>query len=171
VILSASSEFFKTLLKKNKHPNPLIYLRGLNSNLLGTILDFIYHGQVTVMQEELNKFLTVAHDLGLKGLATKNEMEKTVELQETIDNTAEDLIDESEFSNESRHEVQDDCMEESMKDKPSEQKGAVVENEQLIKNMIEHKGDKLQCKYCGQLSKNEVNMTKHVRSHMTGFNK
>ena len=29
VILVSSSPFFKDLLKKNKHPHPLVYMRGL----------------------------------------------------------------------------------------------------------------------------------------------
>ena len=72
VILSASSEFFKTIFQKNKHSNLLLYLRGIDSKLLGTILDFIYHGEVTVKQEEVNRFLGVAQDLQLKGLDSEN---------------------------------------------------------------------------------------------------
>ena len=29
VVLAASSPFFKDILKRNKHPHPLIYMRGL----------------------------------------------------------------------------------------------------------------------------------------------
>ena len=32
VILAASSPFFQNLLRRNKHPNPLIYMRGVKSN-------------------------------------------------------------------------------------------------------------------------------------------
>ena len=31
VVLISSSPFFKNLLQRNKHPHPLIYMRGLNS--------------------------------------------------------------------------------------------------------------------------------------------
>ena len=40
VVLASSSPFFMDLLKKNKHPHPLIYLRGLTSTDLGAIMDF-----------------------------------------------------------------------------------------------------------------------------------
>ena len=39
VILAASSPFFKEILKRNKHPHPLIYMRGLKSEDLLAIID------------------------------------------------------------------------------------------------------------------------------------
>ena len=33
-----------------------------------SVLDFMYHGQVGVAQEDLNSFLAVAEDLKVKGL-------------------------------------------------------------------------------------------------------
>ena len=35
VVLAASSPFFKDILKRNKHPHPLIYMRGLTYLPLG----------------------------------------------------------------------------------------------------------------------------------------
>ena len=37
VILAASSPFFKDILKRNKHPHPLIFMRGLKSQDLVAI--------------------------------------------------------------------------------------------------------------------------------------
>ena len=71
VILAASSEFFKKILTKESmcaHPNPLIYLRGISAQELKYILDFIYHGEVNVAQDELDKFLEVAETLKIQGL-------------------------------------------------------------------------------------------------------
>ena len=39
VILAASSPFFKDFLKRNKHNHPLIYMRGLKSEILLAIID------------------------------------------------------------------------------------------------------------------------------------
>ena len=33
VILAASSPFFQNLLRRNKHPHPLIYMRGVKSEI------------------------------------------------------------------------------------------------------------------------------------------
>ena len=42
VILAASSPFFKSLLRRNKHPHPLIYMRGVRSEDLVAMVDFLY---------------------------------------------------------------------------------------------------------------------------------
>ena len=41
IILSASSPFFRSLLKKNTHSHPMIYMRGLKAKDLVAIVDFI----------------------------------------------------------------------------------------------------------------------------------
>ena len=71
VVLVASSPFFLNILKRNKHPHPLIYLRGVGSENLLAIVDFLYHGQANVYQENLDSFLALAEELELKGLRGK----------------------------------------------------------------------------------------------------
>ena len=68
VILAASSPFFQKLLSKNKHPHPLIYMRGLKSEDLVAIVDFLYFGEANVYQENIDSFLAIAEELNLKGL-------------------------------------------------------------------------------------------------------
>eukprot|EP00092_Neocalanus_flemingeri_P037160 GFUD01040449.1.p1 GENE.GFUD01040449.1~~GFUD01040449.1.p1 ORF type:complete len:350 (-),score=96.93 GFUD01040449.1:265-1314(-) len=68
VILSACSPFFRTVLKRNKHQHPLVYLKGVRYPDLLAVLNFMYHGEVNVAQEELNSFLAVAEELKVKGL-------------------------------------------------------------------------------------------------------
>ena len=78
VILSACSSFFKGLLRQQQanhisHPNPFIYLRGVTFSDLSSVLDFMYHGEVNVAQEDLNSFLSVAEELQIKGLTQKGQ--------------------------------------------------------------------------------------------------
>ena len=68
IILSACSPFFRAVLKRNKHSHPLIYMRGLKAKDLLSIVDFIYHGEANVLQEDLDSFLALAEELQLKGL-------------------------------------------------------------------------------------------------------
>ena len=56
VILAASSPFFQRLLERNTHPHPLIFMRGLKSEDLSAILDFLYCGEANVFQENLDSF-------------------------------------------------------------------------------------------------------------------
>ena len=68
VILASSSPFFMDMLKKNKHPHPLIYMRGLKAEDLVAMVDFLYYGEANVNQESLDAFLGLAEELKLKGL-------------------------------------------------------------------------------------------------------
>ena len=72
VILSACSPFFRTVLRRNPHAHPLLYLKGVKFSDLQSVLNFMYHGEVNVAQEELNSFLAVAEELRVKGL-TQNQ--------------------------------------------------------------------------------------------------
>jgi len=73
VILSACSPFFRSVLKRNKHEHPLLYLKGVKYSDLVAVLNFMYHGEVNVAQEDLNTFLAVAEDLKVKGLTQSSE--------------------------------------------------------------------------------------------------
>ena len=68
LILSACSPFFRTILKRNKHSHPLLYLKGVRYIDLVALIDFIYYGSVNIAQDDLNSFLAVAEDLKIKGL-------------------------------------------------------------------------------------------------------
>ena len=68
VILAASSPVFQSMLKRNKHSHPLIYMKGLRSEDLRTMIDFLYLGEADIFQENLESFLAVAEDLKLTGL-------------------------------------------------------------------------------------------------------
>ena len=68
LVLSSASPFFLNLLKRNKHPHPLVYMRGLKYEDLVSIMDFLYHGEVNIHQENLDSFLLFADELHLKGL-------------------------------------------------------------------------------------------------------
>ena len=73
VILAASSPFFQRLLSRNKHPHPLVYMRGVKSVDMMAIIDFLYCGEADVYQEHLDSFLAIAEELQLKGLMGKTE--------------------------------------------------------------------------------------------------
>merc|ERR1712130_214405 len=74
VILSACSPFFRDLLRRHQHQNPLLYLKGVKYSDIQSVLNFMYHGEVNVAQENLNSFLAVVEDLKVKGL-TQNKSE------------------------------------------------------------------------------------------------
>jgi len=77
VILSAASPFFRNILKKNKHPHPYIYLNGIKLKDMKNLIDFMYNGEATVSHEDLDKFMSVAHDLKVKGLTRSDFSESS----------------------------------------------------------------------------------------------
>ena len=84
VISAASnSPFFRIMLKQNKHPHPLVYMRGLAAKDLTALVDFIYKGEVNVYEDDLKKFLAFAQELQVKGLEDQAPTYK----QETSINT------------------------------------------------------------------------------------
>ena len=72
VVLSACSGFFRNVLRRSRHQHPLVYLKGIHQADLNHILDFIYYGEVSISQENLNSFLSVAEELKIKGLTQNN---------------------------------------------------------------------------------------------------
>lgn len=68
LVLSAASDFFKHILRKNKHDHPLIYLTGVKFSDLQAILDFIYTGETEVAEDNLETLLSTASKLKVKGL-------------------------------------------------------------------------------------------------------
>ena len=90
VILAVSSPFFQNLFQRNQHPHPLIYMRGVKSEDLLAIVDFLYRGEANVLHESLESFLAIAEDLGLKGLSSqkkdlKEEIMKQLDGNQTTD--------------------------------------------------------------------------------------
>ena len=82
VILASSSPFFMEILKRNKHPHPLIYMRGIKADDMVAMVDFLYYGEANVNQDNLDTFLALAEELKLKGLtgsAGNNEQEHVPE--------------------------------------------------------------------------------------------
>ena len=63
IILVASSPVFQSMLRRSNHNRPLIYLRGISSEDLNAIVDFVYFGETNVREENLNSFLAVAEEL------------------------------------------------------------------------------------------------------------
>merc|ERR1712156_285946 len=69
MILVSYSTVFRDMLRE--HPNkkdPMIYLKGISFLELGSILDFMYNGEVNISQPNLSSFLAVAEELQIKGL-------------------------------------------------------------------------------------------------------
>ena len=71
MVLSASSPFFRTVFEQmsNYWPNyPIVYLKDMPISDLRAIIEFIYRGEVTVGQQQLESVLRSGESLRIKGL-------------------------------------------------------------------------------------------------------
>ena len=68
IILCSSSAFFRNILRKYPHQNPLIYLKDIKYRYLDWIIEFMYTGQCDIDERELVQFLSVGKELGVNGL-------------------------------------------------------------------------------------------------------
>ena len=66
IVLSSCSDFFESILKKHAHPNPLIFVKGVQSNLLSSIVAFLYNGQVDIAAKDLDKFMETCTELKIE---------------------------------------------------------------------------------------------------------
>ena len=67
-IVSSCSPVLKTIIRNNPHPNPLIYLRGINYLDLKAVLQYMYLCEVNIPEERLTEFLNLAKEFSIIGL-------------------------------------------------------------------------------------------------------
>ena len=93
VVLASSSPFFMEILKKNKHPHPLIYMRGVKAEELVALVDFLYYGEANVFQDNLESFLVLAEELKLKGLTGSAATESDQKYENTSHRVAKKILE------------------------------------------------------------------------------
>ncbi|KAL1129321.1 hypothetical protein AAG570_013850 [Ranatra chinensis] len=68
VVLSACSPYLESLLNKPSEKHPIIIFNDVKYDELKAILEYMYRGEVNVLQEQLARFLKAAEALQIKGL-------------------------------------------------------------------------------------------------------
>ena len=169
LVLSACSEYFKNIFKRNKHPNPLLCLEGLSSKDVRNMMDYIYNGEVQIFQEDLDRFLNVAQRLKLEGLLSEPDPEEDQD-EEAGNKEAEHFDHEEILNRESTRE--------NVNKKPSEPRVIAKVNSDISPNNISEINEQIEqyvvknldgtnsCKICGQNSgKKKTNIRNHIESH------
>ena len=176
VILSASSPFFKNILMMNKHPSPLIYLKGFKAKELKSLIDFMYHGMADVYQDNLDDFLAKAEELQLQGL-TGGEKEKNKEEKEVTNHfkpkmkTANKTEIATEYPKNEFEEVLSDStqttsvlMVTSQTSQVYFNGGTGMELKATIRSLISQNGSVLTCTVCGKSKDKNVARNAFTRS-------
>ena len=165
VVLSASSEYFKNILKKNKHSHPLLCLNGVKSNDLHNILDYIYNGEIQIFQDDLDSFLATAKRFQLEGLnqGKEGDEEMTHVKNENIEDGLMPLVSNSE--NDSKSEKKERTI--SFQSFNFEN---IAELDKKIEEFITRQLDgTYQCTTCGKISKAKKDIKEHVEVHFDGL--
>ena len=189
VVLTAGSQFFKNILMTKKKDNPIINIRGLKSSDLASVVNFSYHGEVEILQEDLNDFLSIAEQLQLKGLvgaANKNEEEANMKPLANhlikqfnsfktkiapITQTYSEMFPKEEYNDAfNRSSLISDNL-------PTTQIANIVTDEDLKQKMddlIEQNGEDWSYRVCGKIADKSIsrwkrNLQRHTQIHMEGL--
>ena len=170
VLLSACSPFFKSILKNNPHQHPLLYLGGISSNDLQLVTDYIYHGEVQVRQNDIDRFLEIAQKLKVSGLNQDGNDQKF----ESKNDTAYDDFD---ATNEETVDIDSKIIVaqpriDSKRYSQKEITTSISDMNELDVKISELTGfqDGLYlCNSCGKTSKGKINITRHVELHIEGI--
>ena len=188
VVLSASSPFFRNVLKFNKTPSPLLYIRGVTNAVLGNVVEFLYKGEAEVAENDLDNFLKLSKDLKLTGLSENDvitnddvdspiikEEETQINQKFTLENKKRKkvkkenpgLLKLNTFDNSKDVNSVDilDVHDDSKREFPGIKDNAELDAK--ISEMMMRKNSMWHCKGCGVSKKRKSNMQVHIEiNHM-----
>ena len=159
VILSSCSDFFKKIFQHNTHSHPMIYLDNLKVEDLNLMLDYIYHGEVQIYQDHLDKFLDLATKYKLEGLLpNQNEDEDILQYHDNDTPGFKPVISSS------AHE------ERNLVTKTTEMINASTsEVDTKFDEIVVQEGKIFICTVCNKSMTHKVSMKRHIETHMTGL--
>ena len=185
LVLSACSDYFKSIFKETKHQyQTLLCLDGISSWDLQNILDYVYDGEVKIAQDHLDRFLNIAQKLKLEGLMQNNEESEppfVEDVQGSIETTAPTI----EIEDAKPMEIKERLA--SRISKPQDTIVAIVNGEDISQedhkqrlkdNLIANDDGSYSCKICSKTfqpppsrpSVAKVNARRHVEVHIEGLN-
>ena len=185
LILSASSAYFKDIIKNNPHSHPLLCLDGISSEDLKNVMDYIYNGEVKIFQDDLDRFLVVAQRLKLEGLIHHNDNEKNnidnsnYFLEENVQRDAkvEAILHEPDFNSttmESKRVPRKKIVQPTGKEiVPAETQDMNEVNEKINQYLEECVDGSFKCTYCNKGSNQNYGralqkqiIQKHIETHL-----
>ena len=185
LVLSTSSEYFKTIFKSNHNQSLshlVLCLDMVDGESLSHLLDYMYNGEVKMEEEKLETFLKVAKRFKLEGLCEEGDGkdigEDVGDFAEvslgTSDKQTTPLGDETIKEEQVEEEESKEWKNISFK-KESRLKTMKGKDEQELDDMlnkfIERRPDDKQyeCKLCGKTSTLSRNLKNHIETHMEGL--
>ena len=166
VVLASGSCFFRRILMKNFHQNPLIYLKGIKFNDLKSIVRFIYLGETEINRNEVDSFMRTGKDLQISGLLESiKTSDKNSNKKKSVHFKVEAETDETFVTNSETDMSMESDLESSIEGPES----LAVSNHQtqqgsgIEAGKMEGSAAKYHCDTCNQSYSRQDNLLRHKR--------
>ena len=164
-VLAEASSALKNLLQMSQdQSSSLLFLRGINKEILEAILQFIYLGETVIENDTLNQFNTIANELKIQVLCNMMEQEATVIEPDDKDKTENISV--------SNHEDKDLCngqAEENLKKDEVQENNLSTETKispikDCPKSRIRPVEEPVECDICAKVFTTRRSLLRHNRS-------
>ena len=165
IVLKACSSVFKTILQENFNKNTFIYLRGVPSSEMKLLMEYMYLGETSFRQEQMEIFLEAARDLKIKEINDlKKEVEQTdrEEWEEKILNYKFTETTDTDMADEWKHQTTDTAVSESEPTCTTNKvnmENSLDENDHKTKDI----NTKHQCDQCSYATRNKNHLKTHTQ--------
>ena len=174
VVLSSTSEYFKNILKTNKHSHPMLCLTGITSGDLENVLDYIYQGEVEIFQGDIDNFFGIAQRFKIDGLLSSDRESDTKQEDHLSSLTSETATN--------KHET----IEKSTRDIYYGESGALSSynislfnddssldeiEQKITQNIGRNENGDFVCNICGKVGVKRYlkNLKLHIETHLDGI--
>ena len=172
---------------RKSNPNTLLFLRGVGSKCLAAIMDFMYLGEVNILEEDLPEFLAVAKDLQMKGLTHEealgaagvpkkkeakelNRNRQNFDNIDDLDQILQNLETNETIEEETKHHItaEEEVSPRISNEKPMEINGSISPQgleEMLSNSMVKIEGG-FSCTNCDKQTFGSKNGRSHMKRHI-----
>ena len=172
VVLSACSDVFRTIFHRNtqSQSNLVLYLDSMDTEEITLMLDYIYHGEVKIYQDNIERFLEIANKYQLEGLLS-NETDKKEELNTNKDTPVQfqsnAKVEEKSFS---VGITSNNVIEKSLARQSSFPINPInVESDEKFEELVVKENGLYTCTVCQKTMGHKTKMRLHVETHMSGL--
>ena len=147
---------------------PMIYLSGVEYKELNKLIEYIYHGEINILKEDLDKFLGVAEKLKIDGLISGENYH--------IEETCENDQDETNVTNSTKsddnlyeQEIGKSYKEDIVKAAQASESIIYEEAKRAADEVVIKVGSTWKCKACDKTMRRECDMRAHAETHIGGL--
>ena len=171
LVLSACSDVFRDIFNHNTSSHLVLYLESVDSKEINLMLDYIYQGEVQILQEYLDRFLEIAEKFRLNGLLTDNENLVQDSDSEKVENAEESLIrDMNTYSSIEKSRPPRKNVPEPKIALPSKSiDSANSEVDTKFSELIVREENMYRCTVCERTMKIRSDMSRHLETHLSGL--